>query len=327
MALKKCQSLLAFESSNYNSFSFLLIPSISADRWFGLWRLVYELSEEFFSVDLPEDFLSTAENWKGIDKYCASAKIPLPKSNSTQGKQMRTIAVAAVVSQTLVKHVFCPMEPDKDLVKGMESLASQDPAREAAYRSMLLSILDHVPKIPADDGAKTAFVGEITERVGPQLSKSLDDKFRERLDTLYHQARKEWRTIQGAKERYEALDEVAEDCWVERVRLSEPSAKNTPTTNGHKPSPEPGSGKKKTKQPSLENISSGTNDPLSLVAPVWPLLKALGSKEEIPALGLFNDQVEAAREEVKRTARQASRSGGKKEEEGRRRSILRVAMA
>ena len=113
---------------------------------------------------------------------------------------------------------------------------------------------------------------------------------------------------------------------MQRVPLRGPSARNTPTTNGHNPSPEPASGKKKAKQPSLENTPSGTIDPSSHVANVWPPLEALGNGESIPALGLFNDQVEAAREEIKRTARRASRSGGKREEERSNKGLLRATI-
>ena len=64
---------------------------------------------------------------------------------------MRTIAVAVKVSEALVNHVFYPMEADKGLVEGMEDLASEDPEREAGYRSALLSMFDNVPRVSAAD--------------------------------------------------------------------------------------------------------------------------------------------------------------------------------
>ncbi|KAK3396750.1 hypothetical protein B0T20DRAFT_357069 [Sordaria brevicollis] len=177
-----------------------------ANRFNKIFAHACDLAKKFFGVNLPQSSFANATLWDQLRKHniVHQARIPLPLSNTTAAKQMRTAAVLAVLYAELREHVFHPTYLFEDARANEELtrlLKTMDPVKEAYLRSVLLGSIDKAvwkEKVKAKIETLTANVDNC---VGPLLPESERARFRDRLDRFCRKACQVWHHMQKLVDR------------------------------------------------------------------------------------------------------------------------------
>ncbi|CCC13996.1 unnamed protein product [Sordaria macrospora k-hell] len=172
-----------------------------AKRFTKIFDLARELAKQFFGVDLPESSIANAALWDQLKKHniVHQARIPLPLSNTLPARQMRSVAVLAVLFAELKKHVFHPTHLFEDPRANDEFTAllrTMDPAKEAYFRSVLFGSIDD-DQWKQKVKAKVATVkASVDKCVGPLLSESERVRFMQHLDRFCRRTCQIWQNLQ-----------------------------------------------------------------------------------------------------------------------------------
>ncbi|KAK1773851.1 hypothetical protein QBC45DRAFT_397647 [Copromyces sp. CBS 386.78] len=186
-----------------------------ANRFTKIFARACDLAKKFFGVNLPDASLANATLWDQLKKHniVHQARIPLPLSNTLAAKQMRSVAVLAVIYAELKKHVFQPTYLFEDPRANDEFtglLKTMDPAKEAYLRSVLLGSIDKdiwKEKVKA----KVATVkASVDDRVGPLLSEPERVRFRDHLDRFCRKVCHHWHYMQKLEDKVH----YSADDWV-----------------------------------------------------------------------------------------------------------------
>lgn len=287
---------------------------ISGEQWSQLWGEVNQLATDFFSDDLAQETLQATHSWAPSTRARYEKEFPCPANNSSVAKQMRIVAVTAIVASALTLHIFRPVGMDKALADATSELARTDPEKESFYRSSHLAVLESLQnyKLSVTNRAVTSAFSKIHDSVAWMLSEERSKEFRDRLDGVCRLANAKWQVFQTYRERYEV--EMEGDRDYEPVSLWQPprgDARGANGVNGAATAPAPLNGQKR------EHKKSAEEKPAVVVTPVWPLIKVVGLEGEdtrISGLALFSDQTRAAEEQIRRARRVSSREEGKQEE-------------
>lgn len=137
-------------------------------------------------------------------------QIPLPASDSTAAKLMRTSTISAIIARLIDKHIFQPtflLEKESNLRGVLLRQAAVHRIRESFTRSLLLNMFPEEQKSTAD-----RMVTMVLEEVRPYIRNLLPQDgakgFEEELRSLVCAARDSWWSIQRLKERLEPSFEL-----------------------------------------------------------------------------------------------------------------------
>lgn len=167
-------------------------------------------------MNLPDASLANAALWDQLKKHdiVHQARIPLPLSNSLAAKQMRSVAVLAVLHAELKKHVYQPTYLFEDSHANDELttlLTNMEPAKAAHLRSVILGAIDDgvwKQKVKVKVAAMKASVDTC---IGPLLPESERSRFRDDLDRFFRKACHHWHYIQ----KLEDMVHFSADDWTQ----------------------------------------------------------------------------------------------------------------
>jgi hypothetical protein len=305
------------------------------------------LAETHFDVELPPKIMSDNALWS-IVKGSAAVKlkrdIPLPLSNSTAAKQMRTAAFLGILIHEIRDHILQPtylLGGEISLNRCLDDLLEdEDFNREAYVRSVFLRLSQWFSK---DIDAVTANqIDTVVKNVSvcvphlfpkkPKDSKDTKGDFESKLREFCAQACEHWKYIQTLDGRIDLHFDADETrpLFPPAPGPASGSGSNTnlprPNRNGNTSSPGPGPGGKKSKDKDHQAAEAAATLADAIV--VWPAFYNRSTDDmETLAKGyvLTASQVAAAKGEEKaqqptgprrdqrrqsRTSRSMSVSGG-----------------
>ncbi|KAJ4390249.1 hypothetical protein N0V85_007413 [Neurospora sp. IMI 360204] len=176
------------------------------NRFTKIFDLACDLARKYFGVDLPESSLANATLWDQLKKHniVHQARIPLPLSNTVAAKQMRSVAVLAVLYAELKEHVFQPtylFEDPRANDEFTRLLKTMDPAKEAYLRSVLLGSIDKDVWKEKVKAKVETLKANVDDCVGPLLSEPERVRFRDHLDRFCRKACSLWHYMQKLEDK------------------------------------------------------------------------------------------------------------------------------
>jgi hypothetical protein len=245
------------------------------------------LAETHFDVELPPKIMSNNALWSIVKGHAAvrlKKDIPLPLSNSTAAKQMRTAAFLGILIHEIRDHILQPtylLGGEVNLNRCLDDLLEdEDFSREAYVRSVFLRLGQWFSK---DIDAVTAKqINTVVNNVSacvphlipkePNDSKDTKGDFESKLRDFCAQACEHWKYIQTLDGRID-LDFDADEARPLFPTAPEPasgSGSNTklprPNGNGNTSSPGPGGKKSKDKDHQAAEAAATLADAIA----VWP---------------------------------------------------------
>ncbi len=174
--------------------------------------------------------------------------IPLPHSNSSAAKQMRTAALLAVLARQLDALIFQPNyilgDFDETHIRSLlVELATRESKKESFCRALLLS---YQASEQAANAAERVYdvVSEVSSFVQQMLTPPQLEKFEKELKDVVEQALGAWRVAQLSQEKFEPMfmldhpDDDLKYCWkalqftnIESITNAS-SGRSTPLENG-----------------------------------------------------------------------------------------------
>lgn len=176
------------------------------NRFNKMFAHARDLATKFFGGNLPQSSFANAALWDQLRKHniVHQARIPLPLSNTIAAKQMRTVAVLAVLYAELKEHVFHPMYLFEDRRANDEFvtlLGTMDPAKETYLRSVLLGTIDKDVWKEKVKAKVEALKASVYDCVGLLLPETERTRFRDRLDRFCRKTVSHWQHIQKLEDR------------------------------------------------------------------------------------------------------------------------------
>jgi hypothetical protein len=246
------------------------------------------LAETHFDVELPSKIMSDDALWsivKGSAAVRLKKDIPLPLSNSTAARQMRTAAFLGILIHEIRDHILQPtylLGGKVNLNRCLDDLLEDEGFnREAYVRSVFLRLSQWFSK---DIDAVTANqVNTVVHNVStcvphlflpkkPKDSKDTKDDFESNLRDFCAQACEQWKYIQTLDGRIDFDFEVdeARPLFLTAPEPASGSGTNTklPRPNGNTSSPGPGPGGKKSKDKDHQAAEAAATLADAIV--VWP---------------------------------------------------------
>ncbi|EKG15341.1 hypothetical protein MPH_07469 [Macrophomina phaseolina MS6] len=196
----------------------------------NLWVSAIELVGSYFNRDLSPSILQNQDAWARIKapdyfKY----QIPLPSSNSSAAKLMRTTIILAILARLLNRYIFEPtyiVDEESGLREFLLHQAASHSKKEAFTRAMLLNIFSE-EQLSAADERVSRVVQDTMLHICDLLPKHDADMFERDLKHFTSGACEVWLSIQRLKERFEPSFELVqcEDFDWEKIQLgqAEPS--------------------------------------------------------------------------------------------------------
>ncbi|CZR66098.1 uncharacterized protein PAC_15999 [Phialocephala subalpina] len=174
-----------------------------------VWEASCRVVASLFKEDLAEERLKDESAWKDFreSRYLERA-IPLPQSNSLAAKQMRIVALLAILARSITQHVFKPTyilgdKDERDEIRSLlVRLADINSKKESFCRALLLSIF---PEDQATNGTKAMerVVREVSKCVRNLVSDAQYESFRSSVDNIVHKASGAWRLVQSTRDKFE----------------------------------------------------------------------------------------------------------------------------
>lgn len=189
---------------------------------------------------LDESVLVEQNCWTKILQHdSVKDVIPLPMTNTENGRGMRHAALLSICAVALERYIFQSShlcDTDNQLSEILDNLADEDPEREAHIRSVLLPIQ------PVGEGSyhrvDVAFKA-ISDCALPLLSTVEHASFQSSLRGILVNACELWRRVQELDTKIMPLIEVVdvEDWTLIPLKHLASSKKSDPAVNGNKRSP------------------------------------------------------------------------------------------
>ncbi|WQF77016.1 hypothetical protein CDEST_02030 [Colletotrichum destructivum] len=163
------------------------------------------LFKGFLGREVDEDRMHDSRSWDRVRDHVAIQRaIPLPVSNSTDAKQMRTIAGLVIYARALSEYVFRPtylsLGTSADDV--LDALPAANAFQDSLVRAMLLKVLPEQQKTRQDDCAERV-VEEVLTAVAGWVPTDQHATFRSQLRHLTSVLCSNWQRVQRLCERVE----------------------------------------------------------------------------------------------------------------------------
>lgn len=216
-------------------------PPNSVEILDTIWVSILSLCEHHFSQDLDPSVLHDPSCWANLRSAdhlrTHAVRLPLPRSNTTAAKQMRTAAVLAALTRSMARHIFRPVwwtaaaDANGDAADGalrslLRRLEAASQGHERHLRGVLLAATEAVQQhaVPSGGAKKeeqeakgqphrpggphaiaaparrraAAVIREVTFLVQHLLSALQYEAFRKGLEECVALACEQWARVQGA---------------------------------------------------------------------------------------------------------------------------------
>lgn len=249
----------------------MLICGISCDSLGSTFSAATALFKVVLSHDLSEDRLKDSRFWdRARDHGAIQRMIPLPASNSTPAKRMRTIAGLAIFSRALENFVFQPsyLSVGSDMKQALDALPGANLDQDSFVRAVLLKVLPDQQNICRDMCAERV-ADEVVAALSGWVPADEHATFKSRLGHITRDLCVNWQRVQKLHERVEPsfVFETLDD-WKPLPTLLDP----LPSSNGVEVTP-PHHGRRDS-QPGPQELAPVTLTTTEVLKVVWPAFLA-----------------------------------------------------
>nr|POE65201.1 hypothetical protein CFP56_34868 [Quercus suber] len=161
------------------------------------WNAICKLVCSKFSVDFPNDIFQD-KAWHRLEQPRRFKNpLPLPQSNSLAAKQMRSVAVVAIVVRAIDFHIFQPtylLSPSSDLRGLTIRQAEQEPRKKAMLRAFFQAMLPQ-DQATAATRQVARMCDETMEDINGLLPTSMIPSFKEQLREIVEDICDIWQQV------------------------------------------------------------------------------------------------------------------------------------
>ncbi|KAK2728619.1 hypothetical protein CKAH01_10749 [Colletotrichum kahawae] len=285
------------------------------------------LFKEFLGHDIGRAQLQDTKSWDRVRDHAAIQRaIPIPASNSVNGKKMRAVAGLIICGRALAIHVFRPtyLSMGSDVEELLRALAMAKPSQEMFVRAVLHEVFPEQQRMRGDRCSELV-VDEVFAAVADWVPIDQHATFRSRLSQLISLLRGSWQRVQR-------LDEKIEPCFVLKTPYDwQPLPKwidaVAPVNYTRATTPGEGNKEHQTQQKDLKPVMLSTSE---IVKIAWPAFlttaddEAGASDPVCPGYVLTRAEVQGAEDEEnsRRATRRAARNQNGGSQRNRRDSAV-----